>query len=88
MSAKSSRSVFDELTDFLASSPTPEAILAYRLPADLEERARQLYTRQEEGSLSAEEAVEIYDFICVADIMKLLKAKIHLKLENKPGQSS
>jgi hypothetical protein len=29
------RSVFSEITDFLATNPTPEEIISYRLPDDL-----------------------------------------------------
>lgn len=34
--------VFDVITDFLASHPSNEAILAYRLPETLEQRALDL----------------------------------------------
>jgi hypothetical protein len=36
------RTIFGEITDFLATSPTPEEIIAYRLPDDLQNRAHQL----------------------------------------------
>ena len=36
------RTVFGEIIDFLATNPTPEAIIAYRLPDDLEARAHEL----------------------------------------------
>ena len=36
------RTVFDVITDFLASEPASQAILEYRLPAELEVRALQL----------------------------------------------
>lgn len=34
--------VFREITDFLATNPTPKAIIAYRLPDDLQQRAHEL----------------------------------------------
>ena len=79
MSFAPTRTVFDVLTDFLASDPTPEDIFAYRLPDDLEERALQLLARKREGTLNAEEEVELYDFIRADDIMTLLKAKRHIQ---------
>lgn len=33
------RTVFGEITDFLATNPTPEAIIACKLPEDLQARA-------------------------------------------------
>jgi hypothetical protein len=43
------RTVFSVITDFLASEPTPEQIIAYRLPPDLEARAHELLDRNGEG---------------------------------------
>jgi len=33
------RTVFDEITDFLATEPSPQQIIAYHLPDDLQQRA-------------------------------------------------
>jgi hypothetical protein len=83
MSATPVRTVFDVITDFLASDPTAEAILAYRLPDDLEQRALQLLGRQRENHLTFEEELEMYDFVRADDMMTLLKAKTRLKLSGK-----
>jgi len=77
------RTVFDVMTDFLASDPAPEAILEYRLPAELEARASQLLERKREDRLTFDEELEIYDFIRADDMMTLLKAKTRLKLSGK-----
>jgi hypothetical protein len=74
-------SVFGVITDFLASDPTPEAIIAYRLPQDLEARAHDLLERNGEGLLTAEEQQEMFDFMRVDQMMSLLKAKTRLKLK-------
>ena len=55
MQPASTRTVFDVITDFLISDPIPEAILEYRLPAELEQRARQLLERKRAEQLSFEE---------------------------------
>ncbi|MBK8030923.1 MAG: hypothetical protein IPK17_15810 [Chloroflexi bacterium] len=47
-----SRTVFGVITDFLATNPTPEEIIAYRLPDDLEARALELLDPQWRGQLS------------------------------------
>lgn len=83
MAAAPVRTVFDVITDFLTTYPTPEAILAYRLPAGLEQRARDLLERQRAGQLTFDEELEMYDFIRADDMMTLLKAKTRLKLSGK-----
>ncbi len=77
------RAVFDVITDFLASDPTPESILAYRLPGELEQRALELLARNREGRLSFDEELEMHDFIRADDMMTLLKAKTRMKLSGK-----
>ena len=75
------RSVFGEITDFLATNPTPEAIIAYRLPDDLQERAHELLDKNGEGELTPEEYNEMMDFARIDNMMTLLKAKMKLKLK-------
>ena len=77
------RTVFDVITDFLASDPTSQAILQYRLPSELEERAAHLLERKREDQLSFDEELEMYDFVRADDMMTLLKAKTRLKLSGK-----
>jgi hypothetical protein len=59
------RTVFGEITDFLATNPTPEEIVAYRLPDDLQVRAHDLLERNGEGELSTEEQAEMLHFVRV-----------------------
>lgn len=73
------RTVFDVITDFLASNPEPQAILDYRLPPELEARASALLARKREDRLTFDEELEMYDFIRADDMMTLLKAKTRLK---------
>lgn len=77
------RTVFDVITDFLATNPTPETILAYRLPVELEQRALQLLEIQRAEGLSRDEELEMLDFIRADDMMTLLKTKTRLKLSGK-----
>jgi hypothetical protein len=76
------RTVFGEITDFLATNPTPEEIIAYRLPSDLEARALDLVERNGEGLLTYDEHNEMMDFVRVDQMMSLLKIKMRLKLKN------
>ncbi len=75
------RSVFGVITDFLATNPTPEEIIAYHLPDDLQERAHYLLELNGEGELTPVEREEMLDFVRVDDMMSLLKAKMKLKLK-------
>ena len=75
------RTIFGEITDFLATNPTPEEIIAYRLPNDLQNRAHELLELNGEGQLSPEERDEMLDFVRVDNMITLLKAKMKLKLK-------
>ena len=74
------RSVFSEITDFLATNPTPQEIVAYQLSNDLQARAHDLLERNGEGELTSEERDELFDYVRVDEMMSLLKAKMKLKL--------
>jgi hypothetical protein len=76
------RSVFSEITDFLATNPTPQEIIAYQLSEDLQARAHELLERNGEDELTPEERDEMFDFVRVDEMMSLLKVKMKLKLRN------
>lgn len=76
------RSVFGEITDFLATNPTPAAIIAYHLPDDLEARAHELLDKNSAGELSTEEYEEMMDFVRIDQMMSLLKIKMRIKLRH------
>ena len=73
------RTVFGEITDFLATNPTPEAIIAYRLPDDLQARAHELLDKNSAGDLTDEEHRDMMDFVRVDQMMSLLKIKMRVK---------
>lgn len=75
------RTVFDVLTDFLASDPTPEELLAYHLPDDLQARVEFLVDRNGEGQLTFDEQQELYDFIRADQMIALLKTKTKRKIQ-------
>jgi hypothetical protein len=71
--------LLDEITDFLASGPTPQQIIDFRPSQALEHRALDLLTRNRENRLTPEERVEMEDFMRMEHFMTLLKAKARLK---------
>ena len=76
------RSIFDVITDFLATQPTAEDILLYRLPLDLQSRADELVGRNGEGQLTFEDQRELFDFIRADQMIALLKTKTELRSRN------
>lgn len=81
MQTTPTRTVWGEITDFLATEPTPEAIIAYRLPEDLQARATALLEKNSEDDLTDQEHAEMMDFVRFDNMMTLLKAKMKLKLK-------
>ncbi|MBZ0300584.1 MAG: hypothetical protein K8J31_12620 [Anaerolineae bacterium] len=77
------RTVFDVITDFLATNPTPQAIIAYQLPEDLQARVDELVERNGEGQLIFDEQQELYDFMRADEMMALLKVKTKLRLRDE-----
>lgn len=75
------RTIFGEITNFLATNPTPEEIIAYHLPDDLQARAHELLDKNSEGELTPEEENEMMDFARIDNMLLQLKAKMKLKLK-------
>jgi hypothetical protein len=78
------RTVFDEITGFLATEPSPQAIIAYQLPDELQQRADYLADLNGEDQLRPSEREELDEFLKVNRIFSLLKTKMNLKLKQQP----
>jgi hypothetical protein len=74
------RTVFDAITDFLATQPSAEEILAYFLPEDLQERADYLAEQNGEDLLTPDERKELDEFLKADQVFSLLKLKVNQKL--------
>jgi hypothetical protein len=77
------RTVFDVITDFLASEPTPQEVIAYHLPDDLQARADYLAEQNGEDLLTPEEREELNEFLNADQMFSLLKTKMKLKLKKQ-----
>lgn len=75
------RTASDVVTDFLASAPSLEALVAYRLPDDLQQRAHVLLDKNREGALSTDERLEMEELRQINHLLVMLKAKAALKLK-------
>ncbi len=77
------RSVFDVVTDFLASRPTDEELLAYTLPPGLQARLDALIEIDATSRLTAAQREELGDFRFVDDVLTRLRVKINRRLEQE-----
>jgi hypothetical protein len=67
--------VYREMMDFLASSPTPQQIAAFKVSPPAQERLEELLERNRESSLTDEEEVELDVYELVEHSMIRLKAQ-------------
>lgn len=77
------RTVFDVITDFLATEPSPQEIIAYHLPDDLQQRADYLAELNGEDQLTTSEREELQELLNADTMFSLLKTKMKLKLKKQ-----
>ena len=64
--------LFDEILDFLASTPTPEQIIAFQPPEHLQQRLTYLLEQNQRSGLSAQEQVELDEFLRINRLSRIL----------------
>lgn len=72
--------LFDTVLDFLASTPTPEQIIAYQPSEALQQRLGALLDQNREGTLTSVEQNELEEFLRMNRFMSRLKLKARQKL--------
>lgn len=72
-------SVWDEVDEFLTSTPTPEQILAFRPSEAAQMRLRTLLEANREGTLTPDEQAELDQHLALDMFMSRLKAKALMK---------
>lgn len=82
------KTVFDVVTDFFASQPTDEEMLAYEIPPEQKARLDELVKIDNTSRLTAAQREELGDYRFVQDILTRVKAKIKQRLEQEQGDSS
>jgi hypothetical protein len=73
--------LFNEILDFLVTSPTSEEIVAFRPSNSLQQDLRDLLERNRNGMLTAEEQIELDDFSRMNHFMRMLKIRAQKKLD-------
>jgi hypothetical protein len=65
-----------ELAEFLSSQPSRQKLLAYRPSKSIQQRARQLLLKQNEGDISYSELQELEEFAVAERLVRLIKARL------------
>ncbi len=78
--APPAETLLDEITDFLASIPTAEEIVAFKPSDELNRRLHELLDRAGEVALTDREQQELDEFLRVSHLLKMLKGKVRLRL--------
>jgi hypothetical protein len=80
MVAVQPETLFAEIIDFLASTPTPEAIIAFKPSDRLEQRLSDLLEGHRQAMLTADERHELDEFLRMNHFMNMLKIRARQKL--------
>ena len=69
--------IHHEIIDFLASRPTPEQIISFKISDAAQERLEELLDKNGETELTPEERTELDQYLQFSHVMILLKASAH-----------
>lgn len=75
MAFATAETLFDEILDFLAASPTAEQLVQYQPPTALQQRLTELLDKNRSGHLSENEQGELDEFLRMNRFMSRLKLK-------------
>jgi len=67
--------VYDELIEFLSSSPTTEQIVKFKISPDAQERLEDLLYKNREAVLSQSEKTELATYLQLSHLVTRLKAR-------------
>lgn len=81
MQSVPTRTVFDVITDFLATEPSPQAIIDFHMPDDLQARLDELLDKNGEGEITFSEREELERFLNANQMFSLLTPKMKLRMK-------
>jgi hypothetical protein len=73
--------IYDEVADFLASSPSPEAIIAFRLSASSEQFISNLLEANRTRGLTPVERTALDEYTRIERLMQAVKVRAYAKLD-------
>lgn len=72
---------YEEILDFITSSPSLEQITAFKLSERAQKRVGYLDLAEAEGKISVDEAAELEEFNRALDFMEKLKVRARRRLD-------
>ncbi|MCC6616588.1 MAG: hypothetical protein IT320_24155 [Anaerolineae bacterium] len=72
--------VLDEILEFLAEGPSPQAIVAYKPSEILEQRLEYLLERNRQDLITHEEQAELEEFLRMNHFISMLQIRTRKKL--------
>jgi len=73
---------FDEIVDFLTSTPSPAQVLAFKPSLNLQNRADELLQKSKEGSLTEAEQRDLDYFLVIEHLMRMAKIRANQRILN------
>ena len=77
-----SLAIFDEILDFLAKSPSPEAIINYQVAEALDQELQGLLEKNQHDTLTDEETLLLDEFLRMNRFLLCLKLRAQLLLDH------
>jgi hypothetical protein len=78
MAVAPARDLLEEITSFLAASPTTEEIITFKPSEMLDQRLHYLLDQNSTDSLSNDERDELNEFLLMNHFLKMLKLKTQI----------
>ena len=75
--AAATHPVYREMMDFLATSPTPQQLIDFKISAAAQERLKELLDKNREEELTQDERTALETYLQFSHFMTRLKARAH-----------
>ena len=71
---------YEEFVDFIAGAVAPASLIAFQPSQSAKDRVAELISRSKTTGLSAEETSELNHFMQIEHLLRLAKARAHIRL--------
>ena len=79
-----SNEVYRYVLEFLATNPSPQKILDFRITPAMQERASDLMEKNRSDQLTPAESAELDEYVYINDLVSLLKARALQHVRTRP----
>lgn len=73
--------VYRHVLEFLASTPSPHAVIDFKPTPAMQERISELLEKNGEGQLTPVESAELDEYACINRLLSMLKARAFKELK-------